>query len=71
MAAAPSAAPDLPDAAEMPWHVALARVGNASAGITKVLVLAPKLEKKKVRPAASQQLRSTRPGQQIIAMDTP
>jgi hypothetical protein len=41
-----------PEAAEIPWHVAFARVGNASAGMTKVLVLAPKLEKKNVKPAA-------------------
>lgn len=42
-------APSLPDAAEIPCAVERYRVGNASPGITKVVVLGPKFWKKLVR----------------------
>jgi hypothetical protein len=55
-AAAPKAAPNFPLAALIPWQVAFAEVGKASAGITNVVVLGPKLEKKKVKPAETQEM---------------
>lgn len=36
-------APNFPEAAEMPWHVDLKRVGNTSPGIMKVVAFGPKL----------------------------
>jgi hypothetical protein len=42
-------APNFPDAAEIPCAVDLYRVGNASPGTTKVVVLGPKFWKKLVK----------------------
>lgn len=44
----PTIAPSFPDAAEIPWHVDLSLAGKISAGTTKVVLLGPKLAKKKV-----------------------
>ncbi|KAH0459028.1 hypothetical protein IEQ34_011842 [Dendrobium chrysotoxum] len=45
----PMIAPTFPAAPAMPWHVHRNRAGKSSAGTMKVVVLGPKLEKKKVK----------------------
>lgn len=47
---APTIAPAFLAAALIAWHVDLTRVGNSSAGNTKVVLLGPKFAKKNVNP---------------------
>ena len=46
---APTMAPALPAAADMPWHVERSLAGKISAGTMNVVAFGPKFEKKKVK----------------------
>lgn len=46
----PTIAPNFPAAPDIPWHVDLNLAGKSSAGIINVVVLGPKLLKKKINP---------------------